>query len=76
MIDLTLQKNPAREGALLHARKRADRERASMFVYVASPGVSQWEGAQRFNRWFVRSSEEGTPDGGILFATIIPKALQ
>jgi hypothetical protein len=74
-IDLSPHLNPARDGALLQAVRRADREGRKMFVYVGPPGTGCLP-SDKYNTWFVRSEEEGIPESAQLFHLQFPAALE
>ena len=70
-IDLSPEKNPARNSAFQHAQDRVGREGKPMRVYVGPPG-SGCMTDDGLNVWFVRAHDEPAPDWAELFREITP----
>lgn len=70
-IDLSPEKNLARNSAFQHAQDRAARENKPMRVYVGPPG-SGCMADDGLNVWFVRAYDEPAPDRAELFREITP----
>lgn len=75
MIDLSPEKNIARDSALFYARTRANHEKRAIYVYVGPPGIGIFKDEGKFNTWFVRSFEEEQPEGSELYHTQAPENL-